>query len=214
MRPYAAEYASVRELLDKPAQFPLRVAVLQTAEVLDRQGRLYRVKIGEKELTADALIEKVRNRGTDDAVKKSLTRSQLDGPALMLVELQDALELMEKVGKERDREPSKRWQAHYDYILARLLMRIVYVHEYNVAIAKVKREELPKLEPNLHNGWRLASQERIQSPKEIKDLAADARKLLNRLIAEHPGTPWEVLAKRELGTALGLAWQPTNLGAD
>ena len=32
------------------------------------------------------------------------------------------------------------------------------------------------------------------------------------LIKENPGTPWELLAKRERFTALGLAWQPANLG--
>jgi hypothetical protein len=35
---------------------------------------------------------------------------------------------------------------------------------------------------------------------------------LTKLIKENPGTPWELLAKRERFTALGLAWQPANLG--
>jgi hypothetical protein len=48
----------------------------------------------------------------------------------------------------------------------------------------------------------------------VKDLASDARKLMAKLIQEHPGTPWEVLAKRERFTALGLAWQPTSLRDD
>jgi hypothetical protein len=211
MKPYAADYDNLREILDKPKEHPLRVAVLKTVEALDRQGRLNRIKVGDKEVSADSLIEKVRNVGSDEAVKKSLTRSQQDGPALMLVELQELLELMEKAGRERNREPSKRWQAHFDYVLARLKMRMVYVNEYNVMIAKVKRDELPKLDPKLHNGWRLAAQEKITSPKDVKDLAIDARKLLSKLIEDHPGTPWEVLAKRERSTALGLAWQPTNL---
>ena len=61
-----------------------------------------------------------------------------------------------------------------------LKMRMVYVNEYNAMIAKVKRDELPKLDPKLHNGWRLAAQEKITSPKEVKDLASDARKLLGQ----------------------------------
>ena len=96
--------------------------------------------------------------------------------------------------------------------LAMLKMRMVYVNEYNAMIAKVKRDELPKLDPKLHNGWRLAAQEKITSPKEVKDLASDAHKLLAKLIQEHPGTPWEVLAKRDRSAALGLSWQPTKLG--
>jgi hypothetical protein len=212
MAAYAADYQNLREIFDKPKEFPLRFAVLQTVESLDRQGRLNRVKVGDKEVAADRLIETVRDAGTDDKVKKSLTKSQQDGPALMLVELQEMLELMEKAGRNRDREPSKRWQAHYDYVLAMLKMRMVYVNEYNAMIAKVKRDELPKLDPKLHNGWRLAAQDKITSPKEVKDLASDARKLLAKLIQEHPGTPWEVLAKRDRSAALGLSWQPTKLG--
>lgn len=214
MNAYAADYESLRDVLDRPKEYPMRVAVLKAVETLDRQGRQNRIKVGDKEVSADSLIEKVRNLGNDDAVKKSLTKSQQDGPALMLVELQETLELMERVGRDRQRDPSKRWQAHYDYVLAQLKMRMVYVHEYNVMIAKVKRDELPKLDAKIHNGWRLAAQEKIASPKEVKDLAGDARKLMAKLIQEHPGTPWEVLAKRERSTALGLAWQPTNLSSD
>lgn len=211
MRPYATDYRNLREILDQPKSFPLRVAVLNAVETLDRQGRLNRIRIGDKEVAADRLIETVRNLGNDEAVKKSLTKSQQDGPALMLVELQDALEVLEKAGKDRGREPSRRWQAHYDYVLAQLKMRMAFVHEYNMVIAKVKRDELPKLDAQLHNGWRLAAQDKIQSPKEVRDLANDARKILAKLAEDHPGTPWEVLAKRARSTALGLAWQPTNL---
>lgn len=214
MRQYAADYQSLREILDKPKDFPLRIAVLNAVDTLDRQGRLNRIRVGDKEVAADRLIETVRNLGNDDKVKKSLTKSQQDGPALMLVELQDAHDELEKAGKDRGREPSKRWQAHYDYVLAQLKMRMAFVHEYNSAIAKVKRDELPKLDDQLHNGWRLAAQEKLQSPKEVRDLAADARKLLAKLAAEHSGTPWEVLAKRARTTSLGLAWQPTNLRVD
>lgn len=211
MRPYAADYKNLRAILDKPKDYPLRMAVLGAVEALDRQGRLNRIRVGDKEVAADRLIETVRNLGNDDAVKKSLTKSQQEGPALMLVELQDALEQLEKAGKGRSREPSRRWQAHYDYVLAQLKMRMAFVHEYNTVIAKVKRDELPKLDGQLHNGWRLAAQEKIQSSKDVRDLASDARKLLAKLIEEHPNTPWEVLAKRARSTALGLAWQPTNL---
>jgi hypothetical protein len=211
LKPYAADYKHLREVLMKPDKFPLRIAVIRAVEALDRQGRFNRVKVGEKEEQADRLIGEFRGQ-TTDGVKKSLSASQQAGPAKMLVELQDVLEEMEKTGAVRDQESSKRWQAHYDYILAQLKARMVYVQEYNFMLGKVKRDELPPLDPALHNGWRLASQEKIQSPKDVRELADDARKLLNKIIKEHPGTPWEVLAKRERFTSLGLAWQPSHLG--
>jgi hypothetical protein len=48
----------------------------------------------------------------------------------------------------------------------------------------------------------------MSSPRDVKDQADDARKLFAKIIREHPGTPWEVLAKRDRLTAIGLAWQP------
>jgi hypothetical protein len=76
-------------------------------------------------------------------------------------------------------------------------------------LGKIRKDELPELRPTVHTGWRLASCERIQSGKEIKDMAAQAKKLFVKVIQEHPGTPWEVLAKRGRLTALGLEWQPS-----
>ncbi len=209
LKPYAADGVSARQILDDPKQFPLRAAVLRTVEALDRQGRLNRIRLGDKEEKADRLMEVFRGK-TTDALKKSLTTSQQNGPAKMLVELQDLQEQMEKAGAERAREPSKRWQAHYDYVLAQLLARMVYVNEYNTMLGKVKREELPPLDPKLHQGWRLAAQEKVQSAKEVRELAEESKRLLGQVIKDHPGTPWEVLAKRARLTALGLAWQPAS----
>jgi hypothetical protein len=199
LKPYAADVG--------PPNAPLRAAVVKTVEALDRQGRLSRVKVaGKEEPIKDPTLE-VRV-GMTESLKKSLSESQKGGPAVQIIELADLLEEMEKVGAKRTDEPSKRWQAHYDYVLAELKARLALVHEYNTMLAKVKRDELPSLDPKLHGGWRLIPQEKLQSPKEVKDYAAEAKKLYAKLIKENPGTPWEALAKRGQVTPLGLAWLP------
>jgi hypothetical protein len=38
-------------------------------------------------------------------------------------------------------------------------------------------------------------------------MAASSRKLMEKLAAEHPDTPWAVLARRERLTGLGLEWK-------
>ena len=58
-------------------------------------------------------------------------------------------------------------------------------------------------------GWRLASTVKLQS-KDAKEPADESRKLLDKLAKDHKGTPWEVLAKREQLSSLGLLWQPTR----
>ena len=44
----------------------------------------------------------------------------------------------------------------------------------------------------------------------ISDLAALAHKTFAKLAKDHAGTPWEVLARREAATSLGLQWQPAK----
>jgi hypothetical protein len=46
--------------------------------------------------------------------------------------------------------------------------------------------------------------------KEAKERVKKAKELLDGLIADHKGTPYEILAKREKFTALGLEWQPLS----
>jgi hypothetical protein len=199
-------YAADAERPYKPEQYPLRAAVVKSVEALDRQGRLNRVKVaGKEEPIKDPTLEV--KAGTTEAMKKSLSESQKGGPAVQIVELTDLLEEMEKVGAQRDKE-SKRRQANYDYVLAELKARLALVHEYNTMLAKIKRDELPPLDPKRHRGWRLVGQEKLQSPKEVRDYASDAKKLFAKLAKEHPGTPWEVLAKHGQLAQLGLAWQP------
>jgi hypothetical protein len=211
LKPYADDG---RAAAGSPAglkEHPLRAAVVRAVETLDRQGRLSRVKIGDKEEPVDAPKVMIAGRATEQ-VKKELTQQQKDGPAMMLVELSEVLDELDRAGPGRGKEPSKRWQAHYDYVLAQVKARMAFVHEYNTALARVKRDELPALDPKRHTGWRLVAQEKLQSASDVRGLAADARKLLDTLVAEHPGTPWEVLAKRDRSTFLGLAWEPADLG--
>jgi len=128
-----------------------------------------------------------------------------------MAELQDALEELKKAGEKRDEEPSKRWQANYDYVLARLEARIAYVHEYNFMKGQIRKDALPPRDPAKgFTGWRLASQAKLQSGPEARKLAEDSKKVLLKLAKTHVGTPWEVLAKREALTALGLEWQLTR----
>lgn len=131
------------------------------------------------------------------------------------LELDDTLESLVAAGKQRDSEPSKNWQAYYDYVHARLLERLAYTFEYNFAVAAVRTDALPERDPKTTSGWRLASVAKMKSTsgsegKEFKKKADDAKKILLKIAEEHRGTPWEVLAKRDAMNALGLEWQPTR----
>jgi hypothetical protein len=128
--------------------------------------------------------------------------------ARIMGQLQEALEELKAAGENKGAEP-KRWQANYDFMLARLESQIAFLYEYQSMLGQM-RKELPPRDPTLHGGWRLAATTTLQGDSTGKKLFKDSRKILKGLAEKNAGTPWEVLAKREMLTALGLEWKPTR----
>ena len=120
----------------------------------------------------------------------------------------EALGPITAVAKLRDRETSRRWQAHYDLIRGRLLAMKVRCYEYNWACARLKKNP-PKFKSPRANAWRLVPDSAIQYSEKAAAAAHDADRLLHRVIEEHPDTPWALLAQRELKDALGFKWVET-----
>jgi hypothetical protein len=188
--------ATVMEKYRDDPNSPLRQAVENAIKVLTKQQAFLR--------------EEHKGEGDDARIKQVILDYQKKEVAPVESELSDALEDLRKAGEEKDKEASKRWRANYDYVLARLLARIAYVHEYNYVFGQIRKDGLPPRDPKIHSGWRLASQEKLQSGAETRKLAGEAKKIYENLAKKNQGTPWEILAKRELMTALGLQWQPTR----
>lgn len=128
--------------------------------------------------------------------------------ARMFVNLQEALDDLKKSEEMKDAE-SKRWQANYDFIRARLEAQIAYLYEYQSMLGQM-RKELPARDAKLHGGWKLAATAKLQGDSAGKKLAKESTKTMEALVKNTAGSPWEVLAKREKFTTLGLEWQPTK----
>jgi hypothetical protein len=121
-----------------------------------------------------------------------------------------ALEPVLRVAKQRDRETSRRWQAHFDLILGRLLAMKIRCYEYNWACAKMKKDA-PKFQKPESNGWKLIPDDEIHYSDKAAAAAAEAHSLLKRVVEEHPGTPWALLAQRELKDPFGFKWVETHV---
>lgn len=184
--------ARLDEFGDDGAMTPLREEILKTTQLLKKHAKTFK--------------EDFRGQGDNAAIKNLILGRQKD-PARAEYELQGQLESLQDAGKERAKEKSKRWQANYDYVLARLKARLAYIGEYNYVLGQIRKDSLPKRDPAKHSGYRLAAQENLQN-NESRKLAVDARKLLTKVAEDYKGTPWEVLAKRQALNALGLEWQP------
>ena len=123
----------------------------------------------------------------------------------VLLAIQNRLEGLQKL---RDREPSKRWQAHYDLMLAQIVTYQVKAYEYRACLAEmVKTLPKPKKQPtsDLMVEWDLHHSPTPKAPKEeTAKKYAEAQKLLKLVIERHPKTPWADLAQDELNRGLSV----------
>ena len=113
-----------------------------------------------------------------------------------LLAIQERLQALHKV---RDREPEKRWQAHYDLMLAQTVAFEVKAYEYRALMASiVKQPPLPKNQPgpDLMITWVVDHAREPLAPKnETAKKYLEAKRLLEAVIASHPKTPWADLAQ-------------------
>ena len=130
--------------------------------------------------------------------------------AKILGTLNDTLEMLKEAEEARENE-SKRWQANYDFMTARVKAQLAYLTEYQSMLGSMRKEFPDRGDINVNKGWRLASQTELNGDTTGKKLAKESQKTLEKLAKDYPGTPWEVLAKREKLTALGLDWKPSQV---
>jgi len=107
---------------------------------------------------------------------------------------------------DREKEASPRWQAGYDLAIGRVVAASLRAKSYNelLALAKTKLE----FKKEKSNTWVLKPSDDLSTTgSQNEKLAAKARGYLERIVDEHPETPWALLAKRELKTPLGWAWR-------
>jgi hypothetical protein len=119
--------------------------------------------------------------------------------------VEEALTPITSVAKLRDRETSRRWQAHYDLIRGRLLAMKIRCYEYNWACARLKKDP-PRFKNPRSNAWRLVPDSTIKYSERAAAAALEADRLLRRVIHDHPDTPWSLLAQRELRDPMGFKW--------
>jgi hypothetical protein len=194
LKDFAADYRP-EELEAQAAKSPLRKAVLDAMQVLNENSKKF------------MMIEEFKGANTGQIKTQIKNRQAAPGKAKFF--LKEALEELKAAGKKRSKEPSKRWQAMYDYVLARLMARLIYVSEYNYVLAQIRTDSLPDLPEGMTAyQLRLGSRAKVTVPEsEVKGWVKDLKKLWKKILTEYPDTPWAIIIHREELTALGLEWR-------
>jgi hypothetical protein len=97
---------------------------------------------------------------------------------------------------DRSKLTGARWQAGYDLAMGQVLAAKARLDGYNAMLAVLKQGK------NFTNPdstrWVLEPADEIAASSALDKMAKNSRNYLNRVITEHPGTPWAELAQREL----------------
>ena len=193
MREYRPDWVSADQYARGIQKDPIRIAVTQASMITQQQLP------GQPGLTFPP--------ADTPEFKEAMQREQTT-VARIEYTVNEALDPITAVSKLRDREMSRRWQAHYDLIRGRLLAMKIRCAEYQTACAKMKKDA-PKFQDPKSNAWRLVPTEQILSGDKVDRVAKETQGLLKRVIDDHPNTPWAVLAKRELKDPFGFKWVET-----
>src|SRR5262249_22774083 len=97
-------------------------------------------------------------------------------------------ELLLKGEADRAKLTSPRWQAEFDLALGLALATKTRLDGYNSMIAALKRGK--NFEKPDSKTWALVPADNYETESTIKKQADKAKMYLERVIHDHPGTPW------------------------
>lgn len=106
---------------------------------------------------------------------------------------------------DRKKETSPRWQAGFDLAVGRVAATMARTEAYNGMLAQAKTNL--KFKDPKNNTWILKPADEITVGSQVEKLGKKAREYLERVVADHPGTPWAMMAQRELETPIGWKWE-------
>ncbi len=143
----------------------------------------------------------------DEGSLKNLLGEAQKAAARLQPQIDKLYELLRNGQADRERIQEKRWQAGYDLALGRVLAVKVRTDAYNLMLAQAS------LGMNFKNPksdtWKLEPSDQVKVGSATEKLAKQATQLLERVVNDHPGTPWALLAAEELRIPLGYEWKET-----
>jgi von Willebrand factor type A domain len=144
----------------------------------------------------------------DTVLRQAITEAQRP-----LAELEYKIERLkqqlEPGEKDRAKIKDARSRAGFDLAMGRVLALQARSFGYNMMLAEMKASP-KKFEKAGNNQWRLVPSKDINSGAITKKLANRAMEYLKRVVDDHPGTPWQMMAERELGTPIGWEWKESQ----
>ena len=185
---YRPDYESMAQYQKKVLESPIRQSLVNAA----------RIRVGSLEKPTTRFVKR-----DEASLASALTVAQQQA-ARLEDEFKVLAQILLPAEAHRDKETSLRWIAGYDLALGTLLAHKVRADGYNSMLAKAKRG-MPFEDPK-KNTWILVPDSAITVGSKLEKEGAAAVKLLKEVAERHKGTPWGLLASRELANPVGWKW--------
>ncbi|MFN0021165.1 MAG: vWA domain-containing protein [Pirellulaceae bacterium] len=189
MRRYRPDYVSTTEYQKRVSSNKARFVLVEAAKMsqLDQMGS-----------------PNLRFVKSDEAAFATALSEAQQEAARLEPKINQLYEVLRTGESDREKEDTPRWQAGYDLAMGRVLAVKVRTEAYNAMLAAAKRGLKPKDPKN--NTWTLKPADEISVGSQLAKLGERARMYLNRVVKDHPGTPWALLADKELKDPVGWVW--------
>jgi hypothetical protein len=106
--------------------------------------------------------------------------------------------------KSRGKENSPRWLASFELSYGTALAAKIRTESYNAMLAKAKRGMV--FTKSESNTWNLRPSDKVTVDSKLEKEAKLAKDLLQSVVEKHTGTPWGILAGRELDNPISWEW--------
>ena len=186
MRKYRPDYVSTQHYISQVQSNKARMALVQAAKE-SWMSPMSPPQLRFEKLDEARFINEV-NRAQQPA-------------ALVTSRINKLYEILKMGESDRKNEVSLRWKAGYDLAMGRVMAVKIRAESYNKLLAMLKTKL--KFENPKNNVWVLKPANNISTGSATEKMADKAKMYLNRVIVEHPGTPWAYLAAKELETPIG-----------
>jgi hypothetical protein len=195
LRRYAPDYVS-------PQQYQSLLSGNRAYQALHNAARLPRAE------QASAFLPMSFRRSKDEAqLAKMLGNAQMKA-AEKSPEIDRIYDALAAGQADRLKITSPRWQAEFDLAMGRILAAKARIDGYNAELAVIKQGKA--FSDPQDDTWVLHPSDSISAGSALDKMAKSAQMYLNRVIREHPGTPWAEMAQRELMMHTGWEWTETH----
>ena len=189
MRRYRPDYITVQEYRSLLSKNRARAALVQAATF--------------SQTTPMGSVQTVFEKRNEAQLAESLSRAQRAAAKLepKLIQITNTL----KAGDvDRDKLDNLRWQAGFDLAIGRALAAKVRTEGYNSMLAQAKQGMAFKNEKS--DTCIIRPSAAVTSGSVLAKEAKKAEEHLTRVVTDHEGTPWAMLAQQELSSPFGWEW--------